>query len=350
MKNKIDLLRLALLALISAGVFSGLQAQGEAVTFYLDTLTITQNMTDEERYTVPLRVLNFDTVSGFQIEVILEDPALSYEGDGLVNPVFSPPGQISSVNGNTLSVIYIDLSGDVGASLSDDTILFELDLRIIGEPGDCFPITVNAIEVVGEDPTLPIPSVGIGGDVCLRGFLEISGQITDPNGGGVDSVIVELATADSIYVDTTGVTGGYSFSGVPAGEPFAITPQVRINVNTRAERIAGINVGDIVVAQNELLGTATLTPAQLIAADTDQSEMLALMDLTTLAAYILFRTDELPGGRIYQFWPQNYVFDDLENPWAAPIPRAITNDGELEDRDGFDFFTVKLGDVNLSSF
>lgn len=222
MKNKIDFLCFVLLVFISVGVFSGLQVQGEVVIFYLDILIIIQNMMDEECYIVFFCVFNFDIVFGFQIEVILEDFVFSYEGDGLVNLVFLLLGQISSVNGNIFLVIYIDLSGNVGVSLFDDIILFELDLWIIGELGDCFLIIVNVIEVVGEDLMLFILFVGIGGDVCLCGFLEISGQIMDFNGGGVDSVIVELVIVDSIYVDIIGVMGGYSFFGVLVGEFFVI--------------------------------------------------------------------------------------------------------------------------------
>lgn len=328
-------------------VFTGVA--NTQVTFYLDTLTITQNPTDDERYTVPLRVLNFEAVSGFQIEITLEDAALSFEGNGIASSVFSPPGQNSGINGSTLSVIYIDLSG-AGATLDDDAFLLELDLRIIGEPGDCFPISVEVVEVTGEDPTVPILSVGFGGDVCLRGFVEISGQVTAPSGEVLDSVAIALVTVDSTYTDTTNLNGNYTFTGVPAGEPFTIRPLQRLSVETRSERIAGINVGDVVVGQSALIVGPTLSAAQLLAADTNADESFSLLDLTTLAAYILLRIDEISGNAIYFYWAADYDFSDPANPWSEPIPLDIMSDGELEDADGFNFFAVKRGDINGSSY
>lgn len=350
MRNIFPSLLLLLALLFTGTLVQTLNAQQDTVIFYLDTLGITEDANDPGLYTIPVRVFNYDTVSGFDITFVLDSPGISYEDDGYTNSIFSSPGLLGNVTGNSLRLIYLDLSSITGESLPDDTRVFDLYVRIDGEPGDCASILIEGLEVTKEDPTTAVPSRGVGGEVCIIDFVEVSGQVVGPEGTPFGNVELELVTADSTYRDTTSLTGQYSFAEVPTGEPFRIQPTSKLDVVTRAERLAGVNVGDIVLAQSYLLGLMTLPPAQIVAADADADQAVSLVDLTTLAAYVLFRIDDLPGDGIYRFWPSSFEFADPTNPWSAPIPMMISSDGIIEDTPGQDFIGVKRGDVNSSSY
>jgi hypothetical protein len=347
---------LLLLSLLAGGaLLQELNAQQDTVIFYIDTLGVTEDPNDPGLYTIPVRVQNFDTISGFLVSFIQRDTAaMTYEmPDGYINYSLNPSTTNSNINfavDTMLSLIYFDFSGDLGVTLPDDDKLLDLHLRIDGEPGDCFGIKIMVGEVVGEDAGTAIPARGVGGEFCLVSLVEVSGQINGPEGSPLSNIELELATADSTYRDTSNLSGQYSFAGVPTGEPFTIQPLRKLDVVTRPERLAGVNVGDIVLAQRYLLGMITLPTPQIIAADVSADEAISLVDLTTLAAYVLFKIDDLPGDDIYRFWPSTFEFTDPTNPWSTPIPTMISSDGVNEDTPEQNFIGVKRGDVNSSSY
>lgn len=334
-----------------------LRAQtADTVVVYLDTLGYTESPTMPGVYAIPVRVLNFDSIAGFQIEFVISGTDVTFEGDGLINSVFIPSNLgYMRIGDTTLATLLIDFDFNniEGTTIEDGGLIFELLLRLDGESGDCFPVRVDVLDFVKADNTaVSLPAIGINGNICLVAEVAVSGAVRSPNERSLPGVEVTLETTDSTYTTVTNASGQYIFEAIPTGTPFVVRPTGRVTETSRADRIRGINVADVVLIQRHLLDVLPLpNPLDRLAADVNGDASIGLLDLTTLAAYILLRADALPGGSFYTFLPTDHVFGDPTNPWAdGPPPHLISVDATNQPVSGLDFIGIKIGDVNRSSY
>ena len=104
------------------------------------------------------------------------------------------------------------------------------------------------------NPGFEAPSQGLGAEICLLFEAAVSGFVVSPVDlqNPIDSTSINIFSADNTYVDTTDVVGFYNQS-VPTNTNYAVFPLDKIDEITKAQRLTGINVGDMVVIIRHLL-------------------------------------------------------------------------------------------------
>lgn len=307
------------------------------VTFYFDSLDwqLTGN-----RLRMPVKVLNFTEILGYQLEVSTE-PDLAV--DSLVITV--PTGQ-DMVNWEPY------LPGSVGVlwysttatpqSQPDSTIVFYIDAYLNGNVEDCLNFTMGETilppVVILANGSEVIPTVNDGA-FCGTPDLMLAGRIT----GTSDLPLAEVpVNGPGVLVTSTDQAGQYQFEGIPWGSDIMIRP-------TYDEfPLYGVNVADIIAIRNHLLRIETFGQAwQYVAADTDASGKTSLMDMVFIRDVLLNRIPTYPGVPSWQFLPRQIplvLSMDLDS--VPDFVTAIEYENLTEDILFGDFLGVKTGDVN----
>jgi len=112
----------------------------------------------------------------------------------------------------------------------------------------------------------------------------------------------------------------------------------------------GVSTYDLALISKYILGLATLSPYQLIAADANEDGKVTAFDIVLLRQLILGIITELPKGASWRFIPYDYQFPDPGNPFSPPFPTRIEVPRSADPSPNyFGFFGVKIGDVNFSA-
>jgi hypothetical protein len=136
--------------------------------------------------------------------------------------------------------------------------------------------------------------------------------------------------------------GSYGLSGIAAGGTYCVTP----SKTDDSPPANGVDVGDLITIQKQILGIAPLaSPYARLAADVNADGSIDVGDLIAIRQLILGITNSLPAG-LWRFVPTNYVFLDPQNPWNAPSNHWYTN--LVSDVTNGDFVAIKLGDMDNS--
>lgn len=342
---------------LAAFLFLGLapaQAQQDTVLLYVDSLGFSVDPMDEQLYTFPIRVRNFNDISGADLELRLtsQDGAVF---DSVTLSASVDPGLSDFVvqNDSVASGLFIP-SGE-SASIPDDSVFLNVTVRLPGGEGSCSSLSFFNLEVI-ESLDI-VPSIGLGTNgLCVITVVNLSGSVVYASEAMPPLDNVELtataASTDSTYTVLTGMAdGAYIFTDVPAFDAYTVVPKDKIDVTDRLERLQGVNIGDVVTIVQHILGSNPFSsPYQYIAADVNQDGDISVQDLAALQSYLLFRTDELPGGVVWRFIDADYQFMDPSNPLSEPFPESISTQELIQNAEGLHFKAVKLGDANLSAY
>ena len=322
------------------------------VILYIDNIDYTVDPDDPTLFTIPVRVQNFTGIAGVDFTITATN--MNTQILDVMNGNGIPPNSltVNILNPTTVSGIFLDFSG-TGVILNDNDIFFELLVQLPVDTGDCFPFEFNFLEVVKADnPGFEAPSQGLGAEICLlfeaavSGFVVSQVDLQNP----IDSKSINIFSADNTYVDTTDVVGFYNQS-VPTNTNYAVFPLDKIDEITKAQRLTGINVGDLVVIIRHLLSLELFSsPYQYLAADVDGDDLVGLQDLILIQSFILGKIDEWPGGIYWNYVPASYVFPNPNDPFDAPIPEVILLEPLTGDVIDATFVGIRLGDANLSSY
>lgn len=259
------------------------------------------------------------------------------------------PGDFNIV-GNDITFNWIDLGGN-GVTLTPHTIIFNIEVTMGSVPGSVSPVVINNSPtdfVAASCPgIIPVSVAATNGSVEVVASISnyhLAGVIEQGNGTPVQLSVVSL-TGTTLGNQTTGAPGAYNFT-VPSGSNSTITPSKDIN------DCNGVNVFDLVVIQEHILGT-TLLPTfyRYIAADINRDNKVNVLD--RLALHILITTgtpgDPCPG------LPANTSWRFVDASWTPPalpittipsFPEAVTVNPVTADHTDIDFIGVKIGDLD----
>ncbi|AEE49109.1 HYR domain-containing protein [Haliscomenobacter hydrossis] len=323
----------------------------DSLTFYVDTSGVT--LTDSTM-NVPVKVLNFDGVQGFQFSLSIPDSLATFVGfisdttalKGVENFAFS--STVRTVN-------WFDAQSN-GVTLADSTTIFTLQISRDSASKECIPVQFknapSKIIATKSSLTEIIPTT-IDGVVCpdtttippidTTGPIKIAGKIYREDSTPVKFVTVDISP-DSLASVITGVTGEYSFDSLVYNRNHTIRPSLDSNYS------GGVNILDVVLIQRHILAKDTLdSPYKWIAADVNRSGSVTVGDILDIRRLILGALDSFSNNTSWRFVPASFEFpDSVANPLSVPFPDSISFTGLKKDTLNNDFIGIKVGDVNLS--
>ena len=295
-----------------------------------------------EVVSVPVKVMNFDQVLGFQFSLAIPDASIATIVSGVssdvllgltVNPYPADP--------QVITVAWDDATLE-GVTLEDGTEIMTVDVELIGDPDQCSILTFQ------DTPTdifaltdVEVTPVTIWGDICIQSFFSMTGIITNEEDEPINEVVVSCTGAADYITDETGT---FSFPQLAAGQSFEITPVKNINPKN------GVNVADIIKIRQHILGIDDLGSAyKIIAADANRSNSVNVSDIVTIRQLILNAISEFPNNTSWRFVPRSYAFLDANDPLDEAFLESITFDNLGNDVIDADFVAIKIADVNNTS-
>lgn len=180
----------------------------------------------------------------------------------------------------------------------------------------------------------------LGSAGAQQNFITATGRITSPTGAPCGNVMV-IATGPTSDVTLTNADGWYSLKVLP-NAAYQITPF------SNGNPLNGVTTLDVALTHKHVTGVELFSsPYKILAADADDNGAVTLADTTLMRSVILGFTQAFPGGGSCRFVPKNHVFADPQNPF--PYPRAVNTGVLTANTDGFDFYAIKIGDVNYTA-
>ena len=135
-------------------------------------------------------------------------------------------------------------------------------------------------------------------------------------------------------------SGEFEFNTLPLNYNYSISPSLNV------EPLNGVSTFDLVLISKHILNIQKLdSPYKMIAADINNSGKITTIDMVELRKLILFINTEFQNNTSWRFVDADYVFSDVNNPWASIFPE-VTNINELTANEIADYVGVKVGDVN----
>ncbi|MCI5083582.1 MAG: HYR domain-containing protein, partial [Saprospiraceae bacterium] len=247
------------------------------LTFFVDTLDYTSS---NDTFCVPVRVLDFEGVVGFQFTVTAPDANQSTifaleAADDLAGGIDIDAFTFQEIAPNVYGVLWVDETGQ-GLSLPDSTVVFNIKMTISAPPGECVPLTLNGNPLSAEAFQLPqggvVPTL-FGGDICVRGFINIAGETYKINFEPIKDTEVTL-DGPVLLTDLTDAAGRYEFQDQDSGEDYSIIPMRDF------DDPEGLSVIDMVLILRHIRFLELITdPYLLIAADVNNTAGITISDV-----------------------------------------------------------------------
>lgn len=148
---------------------------------------------------------------------------------------------------------------------------------------------------------------------------------------GVDMVLTEA-------------NGSYTFSDLPKGLNYTITPELDKDAQN------GLSIGDIILLQKHILGKKSFTdPYQIIAADVNKSGNISISDLIEIRRLLLGQDTEFKNASSWQFVTSDYVFLNPNKPTQENFKQQILIPNIQGEYTSQNFIAIKTGDVNYTA-
>ncbi len=298
---------------------------------------------------IPVYVLNFESIVGFQKAVHIADPSVArIIGITDLNlPDLSTGG--FSLKDDQFTMSWFDGSIE-GLDLLDSTIIYQIEVELLLD-NVCTDIILNEETL----PTEVYKKVGSSeeiiavfkrtGEVCSGNggvgttTAKISGLITMEDGMPLSEINLSCTQQTDIRNE---IDGTYSFTEL-APDTYTVTPTKNINP------LNGVTTFDLVLMQNHILGNQKFdSPYKIIAGDVNRSGTVTVSDILELRKLLLADIPDFTQNTSWRFVAADYVFPDPSNPSLEVFPESTTLD--LSDKDLIaDFIGVKIGDVNVTA-
>jgi uncharacterized delta-60 repeat protein len=108
------------------------------------------------------------------------------------------------------------------------------------------------------------------------------------------------------------------------------------------DKNGGISTFDIaLIAQHLINNRRIVDPYAILAADVNRNNAVTNFDIVELRKFILGIYDSLPGSPSWRFVDRSYVFPNVDNPFAQPIPNYV-----LYNTGNPTLVAIKIGDVD----
>ena len=170
------------------------------------------------------------------------------------------------------------------------------------------------------------------------GRVDVSGTLANEFDQKVQDVRIDLVGSE--LHKNTGVDGKFSFSNMPTGGKYLISPE------KNDDPMNGISTLDLVLIQRHILGLEKLnTPYKLIASDINKDGKITAADLTELRKLILGTTNSFANNKSWRFVDKAYRFADATSAHGEAFPE-IYSINNLNSNMVTDFVAIKTGDVN----
>ena len=299
---------------------------------------------------IPVYVLNFKSIVGFQKSVHLEDPSVAkIIGITDLNLKDLSTG-LFSIKDDQFTMSWFDGSIE-GLDVPDSTIIYQIEIELMTDNA-CTniiireePIPAEAYKKVGTSEVEVVPFKRTG-EVCVGNggtdaqTAKISGQIKTEDGMNVSGVNLSCTNEDAII---NGEDGTYEFVDLAIPNAYKITPSKLLNP------LNGVTTFDLVLIQNHILGKQILdSPYKLIAADVNRTGTVTVSDILELRKLLLSDITDFSNNTAWRFVPTNYEFPNQVNPFQEVFPESATLDLSNKNLTA-DFIGIKIGDVNTTA-
>lgn len=298
---------------------------------------------------IPVYVLNFKSIVGFQKSVHIEDPSVAkILGIRDLNLKDLSTG-LFSLKEDQFTMSWFDGSIE-GVDLPDSTIIYQIEVELLVDDvctGIIIkdePLPTEVYKKVGTSE-VDVAAFKRTGEICVgRGgtsdqTAKISGVITMEDGMNMSEVTLSCTNKETI---TNEIDGTYEFVEL-APATYTITPTKNINP------LNGITTFDLVLIQNYILGKQKFdSPYQLIAADVNKTGTVTVSDILELRKLLLSDITDFSKNTAWRFIPTAYEFPNPENPFQEVFPESATLNITNKNLTA-DFIGVKIGDVNITA-
>jgi hypothetical protein len=202
------------------------------------------------------------------------------------------------------------------------------------------PVTLTVTDPTGlQSQCQTFVIVQDNNNTCNR--YTISGTIRDVHNQALPGVTVRDGQGHTVLTDDSGV---FTFNSLTGGQNYSIRPEHNGNWKN------GVTTYDLLLISQHILGLVPLdTPAKIYAADANNSNTVTTFDIVQLRKIILTVMDTVPNSTSWRFYPTNYVFPNLENPFVSPVPATIELNALDASVTNLEFRGIKTGDLNLSA-
>lgn len=178
---------------------------------------------------------------------------------------------------------------------------------------------------------------------CNSGTGAVAGLIVTEEDNTLHNVGIEMS-GGAFQTMKTKVDGRYSFTGLPTGYDYTITPQLDVSP------MNGVSTFDLVLMSKHILGIKVLdSPYKLIAADVNNDKRISGLDAIALRKMILNIDADFNNNTSWRFIPADYVFPQPQNPWKEAFPEVINLNNLQGAVSKKDFIGVKVGDIDLNA-
>jgi len=278
---------------------------------------------------------------------------------GTINLGNNQVAQINGLSPNAISPVYNDanhsfsyLASGTGMNITGETILFYINVQLIGGVGESSTVDLSSLPVAleltcTEDGfTAPItPEVGSGRvsiSTNSSALTEVGGSILTYWGDGVADAMVTIRSTDHEMNPMTSLDGDYIAESVPMGYEYEFTPSKTSNPAN------GLSTFGLFLTQKYILGYTPeqiQSPYQVVAMDANCSGSLTTFDLFAMQQMLVGNLTEFPGCDSWVFVDADYEFPtEFTNKNVFPYPNSHTMMLENEEAIA-DFIGVKVGDV-----
>lgn len=169
--------------------------------------------------------------------------------------------------------------------------------------------------------------------------VNVTGRISTMEKVGLSGVLVELEGANIAGVQSNS-NGDFQFPNMNHGGYYTVRPVKDDNP------LNGVTTLDLVKIQRHILGIEKLeSPYHLIAADSDNSGDISVLDLIDIRKLILGINDNFPHNKSWKIIDALYEIQEFQNLSEVPEYYEIFNLSQDMD---LDFVGVKIGDVDNS--
>ncbi len=291
---------------------------------------------------LPVTVENCGRLATLSGEIVVEDESI-IKITGLSPSAISPQY-------NTDNFTFSFFSTGLGTDITDETVLFYVNIEILGEDGQVGRIMIEdgiaelEMTCTSEGFNGPIRPDIIMGEVSIRNQTTafVSGLVHTFWGEGIEEAMVAVSGEEYISRSMTTELGTYEVEEVPMDVAYQITPSKEDNP------LNGLSTYGLFIAQKYLLGYETneiTSPYQVIAMDANCDNRFTTFDLFVMQQLVIGNISDFPGCPSWVFVKEDFEFEEDFSP-SNVFPYESTYTMMMDKESGqANFIGVKVGDI-----
>ncbi|MBX2871863.1 MAG: T9SS type A sorting domain-containing protein [Saprospiraceae bacterium] len=290
---------------------------------------------------VPVTMSNGSILASLAGSLEMLDPTVAVV-KGLVPGLIMP--QYNNLN-RTFTYFH---NGGQGIPVPNGTILFYIELQIIGAPGKTsairFSDTPLSVEVGGLNASgqaVKLAHVSLKGRVTVGISASISGNVRTYQGDPIPNAEVQLTGTDIASSEFTDAAGKFTIPDLSLNQEYTVTPKKNdLPFN-------GLSTYSLFIGQRFILGqepSQIASPYQVIAGDANCNGAFSTLDLFIVQQLIIGATET------FTYCP-SWVFVSSDNPTPTEFdaynvfPYKDFHKFKIQNDTTVSFIGVKVGDI-----